>query len=117
MVELLSLGHFVTAAAGRSYAPLLVLGWSSDTTRAGSPPALGCAPEAQGLPGLGLGGVWPVRLGVGTQAGGCRKPLPAARWGCGRRSIFPSWALGLLPLAPGGTNPGLWACESGLVSA
>ena len=56
MVELLSLGHFVTAAAGRSYAPLLVLGWSSDTTRAGSPPALGCAPEAQGLPGLDTGG-------------------------------------------------------------
>lgn len=34
--------------------------------------------------------------------------VPAARWGAmGQSSIFPSWALGLLPLAPGGHRPGL----------
>lgn len=85
---------------GPSQKPRVFLGW--DAVGRGRHPSS----EGRSGPGCLLG--W----GTGTQAGGCGKPLPAARWGCGQSSIFPSWALGLLPLAPGGT-----ARSCGLVKA
>ena len=57
-------------------------------------------PAPPGSPGPGQGwGTPPWRVGSG--------PCCPLRGCVGQSSIFPSWALGLFPLAPGGHRPGL----------